>query len=551
MKKSFFLIIEVFAFSFLIFAQNSTQNEDSLVLPEVVTVISGDSLTVQNDLLPDFSTVIENPESFEEILPVLPELEISNENSNLNLQNEDFVRDVFAEGFAALGWPSVFSGNFSVFKLFSDNPFSISFSHESANGYSLNPFWKGFDFSNTNVFAEKTFKNKIFKADFSGSYNINGDGFQNKVSSAANLNRSLLSGNGEIQFDLPKGFEIGLNSKISSYNRFSDIIFSEDSDSENQNWTKMISLFGLNANLFAKWTKSNFEISLDSKYSLALDSDGSINEFSGDKVNNRGNFELGIKYSNEIINIFGNSALVIGNKIGENSFIVPFSLKISAFVPSHFSDRKVFVNVEGGLKSNQTLISELENNYKFTGFSFLPDETTDWYGKFNATIPVLSSFTLNVQSDFSKTAFGNGKWQPLYNSICKNGLYEYQSSEFTNFSTNISIMYSKGIFSFNASWNAFWIDVPVLLNRHTIFAGIAIQDENSRFGLELSASFSPDSEDKIPLLYFDAFFRVNKSVTLELSAEDFIKLVTAKSRIYAGDYISTSGLVLLGARFSF
>ena len=83
--------------------------------------------------------------------------------------------------------------------------------------------------------------------------------------------------------------------------------------------------------------------------------------------------------------------------------------------------------------------------------------------KFDLTLPLKSSFTGNAVLDFRKTAFDNGRFMPVYSddALCY-GMYGYELSNVTMFSTEFNIAYHYKLLSLTAGWHSNWIDVPVL-----------------------------------------------------------------------------------------
>ena len=121
-----------------LFAQKDTSSssEENIVLPEVTTTVSGDSLTAGKDSLPDFTKILPSHEDGVGLLPQLPgvtAVEIPEEpEAVLEAAPE---RAVYAQGLLGAGYPGYFIGDFSIYKSSGDDPFLLQFTHTQSNGY--------------------------------------------------------------------------------------------------------------------------------------------------------------------------------------------------------------------------------------------------------------------------------------------------------------------------------------------------------------------------------------------------------------------------------
>ena len=117
-KKSVLILCSL-SFAGFVFAQN-------IELPEVTTVISGETEKAEADALPDFSDVLSTkPVSAGSggVEPVLPEVETT-ENTEI-ATGKTIVTDksVYAEGLLGGGYPTLFKGDIAVFRNVGESPF--------------------------------------------------------------------------------------------------------------------------------------------------------------------------------------------------------------------------------------------------------------------------------------------------------------------------------------------------------------------------------------------------------------------------------------------
>ena len=102
----------------ILFAQTDVSSEaaETIVLPDITTVISGDSEKINNAAVPDFSDAL--PENLSETTS-LPHFAVaeSDEDNDFSVSSgtlESDMRSVYMEGVLSGGWPLQFSGDFSV-----------------------------------------------------------------------------------------------------------------------------------------------------------------------------------------------------------------------------------------------------------------------------------------------------------------------------------------------------------------------------------------------------------------------------------------------------
>ena len=126
-KKSVLVLAFVFAVMYgtNLFAQ-------SIELPEVTTVISGETEKAGQDTLPDFSDVLKLPKGSGGVEPLLPEVETGATTEVAAGKTKPVEKSVYAEGLLGGGYPAFFTGNISVARTTGASPFKFSFEHDSA-----------------------------------------------------------------------------------------------------------------------------------------------------------------------------------------------------------------------------------------------------------------------------------------------------------------------------------------------------------------------------------------------------------------------------------
>ena len=527
---------------------------DEISLPAVTTVISGQTLTAGKEAVPDFNNVLPGPETAAAPIPELPaEKTDVPQPSETAVQKQDAEKDIYAEGLVGGGYPGYFTGNFSLYRSKGENPFLLKFAHESASGYAGKAFTDGYFDAQTDVFGKKTLTAGSTVWNFTGSYNNAENGFQSVSSAFYDMTKQTLAGGFSADTACTENFMLYTAVSGDWYNRYGG----KAQDITVPDAQKNVSMLSFDPSVKGEWTLNSVKIGLEAKYNLE-NSTGSNSSISGygsdltDKATHRGLFGLDISWSNDTFTVFEKAGLVAGTAVGGNSVILPFSVGASVKCVTPLSPREMSLSAEGGLSSEQRTYKDLERAFKFTYLSFIPGETTDWYGIFKASVPVADRFTVAENVEYRKTAFDNGVWEPDYDHIAVSGLYAFVQNDQTIMKTVSSLSADTGIMTATVDWTSYWIDVPVLENKQTVGVSAAVQDKTASKGVEATARFEIGSDaDTVPEIGASCFTRVSKAVRIAVKADDIVKLLTGDTRTYAGKYVTRSGYAAVLVKFFF
>lgn len=536
-----------------IFAQSkaevqSTEVIEEISLPDVSTVISGGAPKVGKSAVPDYSVVLPElaKDMDDEIIPQLPDsIQSDAESTKADaIGGKTVSKNVYVEGLAGGGYPGFYTGNFSVYRQSGNNPFKITFGHESANGYATNAVTDGYFEKNTDIGAEKTFTVKNHKIVVGVNYESNDNGLQNQAEGISDLSQEELALYTNYNWKIPHGMNLMFGFDGNWYKRYETVTGSVSTVS----WAKDVMLLDVSPVLKFDFNYKGFGTGLSAEYSLQSDLRKDLE--TSDSVN-RGQFMYNIGWGNETVHLYGNVGIVVGNYIGQNPVQVPFNAGIDLAFKTDISARKISVSLKGGMDSCETKISELERKYLFTAFNVLPGETSDWFGKLDFTLPIKDVFTLDLNGEFKTTAFGNGTYVPMYDSTLTCGVYSYEKTETTQVNTNVDFSARIGIANVSANWQAHWADVPSLCAPHTVGLKASLQDKLARWGGDLGFAMGIGGSDYVPEIDLSFFYRLTPSVRLAISADDVVKLVSGTQRVYAGNYISRSGSATVLVKFFF
>lgn len=551
--KKIFLIMAVL--SAAVFCWAETEELEEISLPDVSTVISGGAPKVGRSAISDFSDVLPEAadEKVENVLPKLPE---SSEAGSLNSDSVLSVipeKTIYVEGLAGGGYPGLITGNFKIYRQTGSSPFKVEFGHDSANGYARNSLTSGYSDRDTYIAAEKLFKLKKMKLALDGKYESVDNGLQNQYEHISNVTQEFLGGKIDWELDIPNGFGLFVGADANWYKRYGTVTNSKSAPVDIPDYGENVSLFDFSPELKFTWGSHGFYSGLSAAYGMEADLRDS---FEGTTCVNRGQFGVVAGWKNDVVHVYGSGAAVVGNNIGDNDVVVPFTLGIDFGFNSSISSRKILMNLKGGIDSYHPMVRVLEKQYKFAAMPGLAEETSDWFGNVGLSLPIKDRFTLNFDGEFRKTAYDNKKVSPDYETseTLDNlfGQYNYIAEENTQFNTDVSFAARAGIADFSAGWKCYWIDVPAAEDRSLLNVAVSLQDKSSRFGFDGSVAMAVDSGvDHTPVVDLSAFCRLTPAVRLAVSTNDVVKLILGEERDYAGEYICRSGTASVVVKFFF
>ena len=532
-RKIFALLFAVSIFSADLFSQN-------IELPEVTTVISGDTEKAGEDALPDFSDVLKLPAGSGGVEPVLPEAGASDSTDIAAGKSKPVEKSVYAEGLIGGGYPALFTGNISVARTIGASPFKFSFEHDSAVGYAKHSVTEGYSDRTTKLSLEKKYKKNHFEWGASGFYKSASDGLQGNVKSNGQevglLNRDLYNAHGDILYSFDNGFSAGAATSVNYYNRYPEVFCPI---------IQSVSFFSLEPSVMLRWQGNGFDTGFTTDY----DYDTEFSDEYHIPTSHRTKFTIDLQWKNDVIRLYGNASAVVGNKVMEKSVIVPFTVGTEFSIPVYFSNRRLAIQAEGGIDSYKPKTFALEDEFKFTNLNWNPTEVSEWYGRFNLRVPLKSSFTGSAGFEYRKTAYDNRRWQPVYNDSLS--IYGFELKEFQIFKTDFTLSYHQGICTLSGSWSSNWLDIPAGENNQTVRVDVNLQEEESKWGVDVNCKLPINDKVEVPVVNAEGFICVTPSVRAILSVSDFIKLYRRETRIYAGKYEARGGSAAVLLKFFF
>jgi hypothetical protein len=549
MNKKLIIFIMISTILYAGFSESDT----SVYVPDLKTDVEGSTLKASENDLPDFSTIITIDNKSNDIKIVMPSSSQSDKENLIENEKREMERTFAIEGLIGATYPLGFDGNFCIYTIYGQNPFKIDFKHTSMNGYANNNLSSGYNDRLTSALIEKEFNLNEAQIKIGASFYDQGNGLQNKSVNISDINKEIGNVFGNINLEFPNGFFLytGVDGEV--YDRFSTIMNYTSSVIVQNPWISNNVMISLSPNVYVGRKIDQFVFGVKADYDFEYNINNSISEIyelnTGNRLN-RGEFTLISEWKNDFSKLFANVSLVIGDHIGQNSFIIPFTIGVNFDFPVYFSTKKMDFKVEGGVKSVHNLVSDLEKKYDFSAISIIPYETSNIYLKGNLFVPIINTMELKLDVDYEKTLYGNGEWYPDYDiSNMKNGLYTYTMKEQHILKTDLRFSILYKLFLFNVDWKANWLDCPILEEYNTFLLETGLKSDN--WGLTGSIEYSPAAYDSMPNIGVASFIKVNSKIQLNVSLDDLVKLFKGEKRSFQKYYAARGGSVNVSAKINF
>ncbi len=513
-------------------------NAQEIELPSVTTTITGGTQEIDENALPDFSQIL--PET-EDVLPRLPDTRFSPGENTLDLGNRaKDENEMYLSGFFGGGYPGLFTGDFSIFKTSSKNPFNFHFLHTAHNGYGINSASGGFYDSTTRLDGEALFNlTNTFSLKTGGLYDSNTTGLQNLSPLYSSLSSQTIkpSLSAIWNFSNILGFNADIDGFVSSqYGALKVPVNSQPAVPSNPSFITFL----INPSLSMSVNAALVKFTLDGDYNFSGSAESG-------EYGHRGSVYAILSRSGDFLD----AGIKAGGVFLAESKLVPFSLFFKLRGKTSLSEKELSVSMTGGLSSEQTSLYAMHDTHYYSLYNTIPQEQSDWFGSIAFFLPIADILTANMNLGFKSTAFNNGVMVPDYiQTNTQTGLFNFIQINRNELVSDISATYSAHLLSIALGWKASWLDADVLDQRQLIYLNAFISSKDSKFRSSAEIEFEP-MRDLIPDISTGVYYSITPSFSLAFEVEDMIKLITGTDRIAAFPYVSSSGSAVITAKFYF
>ena len=535
----------------ILFAQTDVSSEaaETIVLPDITTVISGDSEKINNAAVPDFSDAL--PENLSETTS-LPHFAVaeSDEDNDFSVSSgtlESDMRSVYMEGVLSGGWPLQFSGDFSVYSIGS-HPFEVRFSHHTVDAYGAYSADEGFFNQMTELSADKTITVGPMVWKLNGSYKSGSVGVQGQSPVFDDINRRFLGGSAGFMIPIGQNGNFQLDMDIAWFSRYMGIV----AGLQSVQMPAAISFFDASPQASFSWTTGDLSVGFSAGWKTGAAVNSGIDPFQ------RGNFGATLIWGISDFTVDAGAAVVwIPSGAGARNIrlLVPFSAGIEWNLPVAFSALPLSVEIRGGMDSFPIVPADFEDRNPFTAVSpesyISSGEQSDWFASVSCSIPVRNLFSLDASAEYRQTAFGNGILYSRYDELSAGaaGLFPSGVTDRKSLLTETVLTAGLGNFLLTAGWTGHWLDRLPGIAAQSLYASAGYTASSGIWGIKAEILEQISGADMMPVLDFSAEYRVSDRVKLTASVQDIVKLITASHRIFADPYIMDSGSVTASLQF--
>ncbi len=565
---------------------------DTLYLPELTTVISGDSWMVSEEALPQYSLELPESPPEEESMVELVKVEIPPDlpPAVVELATHKDEKQFFVQGFIEPAWPLALDTKFSVATAEPES-FFLDFGYKVVGGYGLEQAEEGFFHNKSFLQVGKSFAPGKLNLKIQGNYKSLDNGLQGHSLLFDDINRRGAGARVQLELPLGSGFAMAGGLPVDWYNRYAG--FSNTVGRAEENGAVAVSILNLAPWLAFNWKSGSWsggdtkdfptthefsaQLLMDWSYYASLDPEISTSQ-------NRGGFGLsGSWLWNSTLEVRANLGLVYlpsGSGQDFTKFLMPFSLGASwnwadsekmtwnflGKIPKIEATGMKFA-VEGGLDSRHRNFYQLEEMEPFVNFSpkdlIAYGEESDWFFRVCSQFPLFPKEALepsffqallfDLSLEYRQSAFGNNVLTGNYDAELNGwtGLFPAEIQAQQKLSTEIAVTLAVSNFLFRAGWNSQWLDHPVYEAPQRIFLLGRYDSSVHPWGGILQCELPFKGPDSLPLLQGQVYYKPAENLQLALSLKDMLKLFSGSQRVFVEPYMKESGSVSLSLQFNF
>ena len=561
--------------------------EETLYLPDLVTIIGGEDWQVSQEALPDYQIQLPVPPSVsvppsvaEASLQVVEGDPVSElPPSVVELATVKEAKQFFVEGFIEPAWPLSLDTEFSVFTV-DPQAFFLDFGYKTVGGYGLEQAEDGFFHNKSFLQLGKNFVVGGGRLQLQGNYQALDNGLQGQSLLFDDINRRGAGASLQLELPVGKGFSLAGGLPVDWYNRYAG--FSNTVGRAEENGAVAASLLGFSPWLSFAWesrswnTKNTRALPTNHEFSVQLLMDWGYWASLDPQINstqNRGSLSLsGSWLWNSQLEIFSSLGLVYlpsGSGEQNTKLLVPFALGLNwnEKEASAESFPGMSFSVEGGLDSHHRNFYQLEARSPYVNFSpgalISNGEISDWFFKAGSSLPLklqepplsglFQELFLQLAVEYRQSAFGNtvlvGDYATGIDSWT--GLFPSKLEDRKALFSQMAVTAVVSNFLFKAGWNSQWLYHPVYEPSQRLVLSCGYDSPRHPWGGELKADFGFRLPDSLPILGAQVYFQPAENLRLAVKVKDMLKLFSGSQRVFVEPYMKEAGSVALSLQFNF
>ncbi|MFA6507555.1 MAG: hypothetical protein WCT14_15750 [Treponemataceae bacterium] len=415
--------------------------------------------------------------------------------------------ETFTEASVGAGLWDAISANLSIYRPDADPSFSMTFAHDSKDGFAFHEAGQGFYERRTALSGRvRGMFDQVNTWGFSAGFSDEAVGLQGKSTDFYGITHRYFDVRGDYKRILGSvlGGSLDASAVVKAYSA------SRAFELANSSPTGVLGVDELSAS-------PNVGIALRyQKLALLLNGEYDFRGLFGladgvpplDRLSHRGRADLSAQWD-------VSSSLDLKAAVGfasSSSFpvLVPFSLSADAGLGGFAS-----LSLDGGLRTETTRFSVLWRDNPYLDIGSLPPDDARWYVGSKIDFFLVPGLTAVVGVDWAKSFSGGGRVVPVYNYNGGRALYNYSIAEYNTFQSKIGLRWLKGPVSFSMRWESDWMDAPVVGETQRLKVELEYRERNESFGGAFSGSLGfAGTQLSVPILDASGFVRLSPEIRL-------------------------------------
>ncbi len=414
--------------------------------------------------------------------------------------------ETFTEASVGAGLWDGISANLSIYRPGSDPSFSMTFAHDSLDGFAFREAGSGYYERRTALSGRV--RGALSDADswgFSGAFSDEASGLQGQSVDFYGVSYRYL--------DLLGTYKRGLGSLFKgALETYASVDFGSASRAF-ELATASPSAGSLGVDELSVSPKAGISLSYRT---LALRFDGEY-DFRGllglssgddpaDRMTHRGRADLSAQW--DVSSALGLKAALGFASSTSFPVLVPFSLSVDAGLGELAS-----LSVDGGLKTETVRYADAWKDIPYLDVVSLPQDDARWYAGAKLDFFLVPGLTARAAADWAMSLPGGGRIAPEWTSGTDRALYSFSVEEYDTLQSSLGFRWVIGGASLSASWDADWLDAPVVGDDQRFKADIEYRERNEAFGGAVSSTFGLSGGSfSVPVLDASGFVRLSPEI---------------------------------------
>lgn len=439
--------------------------------------------------------------------------------------------ETFSEASVGAGLWDAVSASLSIYRPGSDPSFSMTFAHDMADGFAYHRKGQGFSARRTalNGRVRGAFE-ELGSWTFSAGFLDEATGLQKQSVDFYGVSHRYLDVRGDYKRPLGEILGGALDARAAAAVSSASLAFEIAQSSP----TGILNADELSAtpSVGIAWRRDPYGVFLDAEYDFR----GLLGLHDGDAPEERSSQRVRADLSAQwdVSSSLGLKAAVGFASSSSFSGLVPFSLSADAGLGDFAS-----LSVDGGLRTTVGRFADEWRKNPYLDIGELPPDDARWFAESKIDLFLLPGLIARVGADWASSLSGGGRLTPFWVDDSR-ALYSYAIEDYRTFLSRLGVRWVRGGATVSATWEADWLDDPVVGEEQRLKAEIEYRERNEAYGGAFSASFgfSGSSIGESPILDASGFVRLTPEIRFIAEFRDAAAAFLENGRSFWDPYLS-------------